>query len=423
MKRKRYLLVGLVLGGVIGWTLGFLRLPYIEKNCSFLLGFIAALAFVSLGLILPAAWNGSFLPGLIGKKTATEDSKSARTRTFVWSVLVGVLLLGGIVNGFMLYRRDESFNLQIQTQDKKMEEMKAMLASLTKSDLEPLLHSMLEDIDKELKRNPGRTLSDSTIDRIATLSFAFKPFNYIKDDSLSKQACSPERGQLLQALVLMNIDSGTFTRIKRNTLFAWADLRKKDLRGFDLSGINLMEANLDGADLSGTNLKGADMREANLWGANLNRADLSGTDLKRADLRWAQLNEANLTLANLNGANLSNAQLIKADLTGASFQRAQSAGALLNQAILTNAGLAGTNLSKANLRQAELTETDLRSVNLSEADVVGVTINRTIVSKNWPDKMKEWQPMGMKELQELYTVVNDTADKFKSPLYRLKKNK
>jgi hypothetical protein len=54
MKRKRYLLVGLVFGAVIGWALGFLRLPYLEKNDSFLLGFISALAFVSLVLLLLA---------------------------------------------------------------------------------------------------------------------------------------------------------------------------------------------------------------------------------------------------------------------------------------------------------------------------------------------------------------------------------
>ena len=68
MKGKNGLLIGLVFGIMIGWALGFLRLPYIEKNFSFLLGFIAALVFVSLLLLLLATWNRNFLFGLMGKK-------------------------------------------------------------------------------------------------------------------------------------------------------------------------------------------------------------------------------------------------------------------------------------------------------------------------------------------------------------------
>ena len=61
MKGKRYLLIGLVFGIMIGWALGFLRLPYIEKNFSFLLGFIAALVLVSLLLVLLNVWNQNLL--------------------------------------------------------------------------------------------------------------------------------------------------------------------------------------------------------------------------------------------------------------------------------------------------------------------------------------------------------------------------
>ncbi len=417
MKGKKYLLFGLIFGVILGWVLGFLRLPYIEKNYSFLLGFIAALVLVALLLLLLSVWNRDFLPALIGKKTATIGSKSTRTYSFVWIMPVGIIVLGGVL-GYNWYA---SLQQQIQDQQKSIHEI-AALAVVQKNDLKPLLSSLLEDISKELKQNPGRILSDTTFDRIAALSFAFKPYKSIIGDSLSQQESSPERGQLLQALVLMNIDTGTFGRIKRKTAFAWADLRGADLKGLDLSGINLAHANLESADMSGINLKEADLKEANLWGANLNRANLRNADLKRADLRWAQLNEANLTLANLSGANLSNAQLMKADLTDATVRRAQSVGALFNEAILSSIDFAGTNLAKANFSRAELSDSDMRTVDLTMADLSGVILNKATVNKEWPQKLQEWQPVGLKVLQETYTTVNDTVDVFKRPLYRLNKN-
>lgn len=419
MKGKRYLLIGFVFGLVIGWALGFLRLPHIEKNCSFLLGFITALALTSLALMLFNAWNSIFLSGLTGKKTVTGASKSTRTHTFIWIILVSVLLLGSFMSGFAVYRRIGSFKLQIHNQDKQLQEMAALAELAKKQNLEPLMRSVLDDVGEELKR--GSTLSDTTIARIADLSFFFKPYRFIDGDSLSAKAYNPERGQLLQALILMHVDTGSFARIKRKALFAGADLQGANLKGLDLSGINLHEANLKNADLAGANLSGANLGGANLWGANLNGANLGNADLKRADMSWAQLNKATLALANLNGANLTNAQLRNADLYDATVQWAQSGGAFFNEANMTSVNFLGTNLTKVNLKQANLIDTDLRRVDLSEANLLGVRLNKALVDKDWVEKLKKWQPVGIKELQENYSVVNDTFDKWKIPMYRLKK--
>lgn len=422
MKEKKYLLIGLVFGIVMGWVLGFLRLPQLEKNCSFLLGFIAALAIVSLVLLLLNAWNRNFLLGLMGKKTVSEDSKSPPIHPFVWIILLGILVLGGVVGGLTVYRQTESFKLQIQNQDQKILDMETLLDSVKRNDLKPLTRIILEDVGEELKRNPGRRLSETTIARIADLSFSFKPYQYIQEDSLSKKALSPERGQLLQALVFMNIDSGSFAQIIQSGIFARADLRGARLKGSDLSGINLQEANLRDADLSGANLKGADLKKANLWGANLNQANLNNANLIDVELSWAQLNEATLRLANLNGANLTNAQLRKADLYDANFQRAEAGGALFNEANLTSVNFYGTRLIRANLSQANLSYSDLRKTNLSEADLVGARLNKALIDAYWLENLIEWKPTGVKELRENYTIVTDTFNVEKRPLYRLRKN-
>jgi uncharacterized protein YjbI with pentapeptide repeats len=421
MKGKKHLLVGLVFGILIGWVLGFLRLPYIEKNTSFLLGFITSLIFVSLLSLLLTVWNRRFLHGLLSNKEVTRDAQSTPKTILIWMVLTGVVVLGSIVSSLIIYRQNKSFKLQIQNHNSEMQKMKAAVELLQKTNQVPLMSSILEEVGEELKRNPARTLTDATINRIAALSSFLKPYQFIEQDSLSKKKYSKERGQLLQALLLMNINPRSFTQIKLSVVFAEAYLSGADLKGLDLSGINLKEAYLKDVDLSSANLKSANLGGANLWGANLNQANLSNADLQMADLRWAQLNEATLSLANLNEASLLNAQLRKADLNHASFRFAQSGGAMFNEANLTNVILQGSNFTKANLSQADLSDSQLGGINLSEANLIGVQLSNAMVDGDWPEKLKEWHPIGEKELSKSYILERGTFGKFNNPVSLLRK--
>lgn len=422
MKGKKQLLLGLVFGILIGWVFGFLRFPYLEKNVSFLLGFIASLIFVSLLLMIWVVWNRRSLHGLIAQKEGARDSQSTSKTLLIWMVLSGIVALGSIVIGLNIYRENRSFKLQIQNHDSEMLKMKATIELLQKTNQEPFMSSILEEVGEELRRNPARTLTNATINRIAALSFSFKSYPSFEHDSLSKKRYSTERGQLLQALILMNVDPRSFAQIKRSAVFAEADLRGAGLKGLDLSGINLKDAHLKDADLSGADLRNANLGGANLWGANLNRANLSNADLKHADLRWAQLNEATLAMANLYGANLLNAQLKKADLNHANFRWVQSVGALFNEANMTNMDLFGNNSTKANLSQANLSASELRGIILSDANLVGTQLNNVIVDANWQERLNKWQPIGGKELSKNYSVVGGAFDKNKRPAHQLIKN-
>jgi uncharacterized protein YjbI with pentapeptide repeats len=402
---KRQLLLGLVFGIMIGWVFGFLRFPYIEKNTSFLLGFIAALVFVSLLLMILNVRNKRFLHSLLANKEVGRNTERTPKPIFIWRVLAGVVVLGSLVSSLIIYGQNKSLKFQIQNHDKEKQDMKALVELVQKNNQEPLMSSILYEVGEELKRHPARKLTDDLINRIVALSASLKSYESIGHDSLPKKKYNTERGQLLKALILMNIDSSSFAQIKRQAVFAEADLRGSDLKGADMSGINLKEAHLKDADMSRANLKGAHLGGANLWGANLNKANLSNADLLLADLRWAQLNEATLILANLNGVNLQNAQLIKADLNHASFQRAQSGGALFNEANLTNVNLVGSNFTKVNLSQANLSNSELRGIILSEANLIGVQFDDATVVENWLEKLKEWRPIGGKELSKNYTVV------------------
>jgi uncharacterized protein YjbI with pentapeptide repeats len=423
MKATRNVLIGLLLGAAIGWFLGFLRLPGIEKFPSFILGFIACMLLLLLVLTVLIAWNKhTYLLRMIGKTAATKDSNTVtRTYSILWILVAVFIVCGGLLSSFLIYQQGRFFKTQLQNQNRKISELSVLIESGRKGSQVILMSNLLKNVEEELKQN--NTLSDAVIARIAALSFSFKPYKYLEGDSLSGKEYSPERGQLLMALLLMKIDTGSFTKIKQRTTFAGADLRGADLKNADLSYSTLGSANFKETDLSDANLKNADLNDANLWGANLNRANLSGADLKRSDLRWATLNETNLKFANMNGAQLSGAQLIKADIQQAFVQYADLGGTLFNDANLSGVNFLGTKMNKVNFNNADLSRADLRMSNLDEAILLGTELNKALVDSNWVEKLNDWRLTGSKEIQSSYHVISDSLDQWKHPVYHLRKIK
>jgi uncharacterized protein YjbI with pentapeptide repeats len=409
MKAARNLFIGVILGAVIGWSLGFLRFPYIEKNSSFLLGFIACLAFVSLTLILLFIWKkNSLLVRLISKSPTTQNSNNAtRTYSVIWILISAFIVFGGLISSFLIYRQNELFETKTQDQKKRIQEQSELIESVRRSSLNILMNDILDKVDDDLKNNPGGKLSDKTIASIvAAFNYTFIPYRYWEGDNLSEKKLSPEKGQFLLALCTKNIDSSSFNKIKLNAHFFGADLRKGDLRRVDLSGADLKDADLSGADLSGAILKGADLRKANLRGAHVNKANLVGADLRRAVLSWAELNGAQLDSANLNGADLTNAQLRKADLRKATFRAAKLDGALLNEANMEGVVLIDVSMKKVNLTRADLTKADVNRANFNEAIMTETELTELLnVDKDWFEKLNGWHITGAKEIQEHYKIV------------------
>lgn len=396
----------------MGWALGFLRFPYVEKNSSFLLGFIACFAFVSLTLILLFIWKkNSLLVRLISKTPATQNSNNiTRSYTVIWILVSAFIVFGGLISSVLIYKQNKLFETKTQDQNKRIREQSELIESVRRSSLVILMNDILDKVDDDLKNNPDGKLSDKTIASIvAAFNYTFIPYRYWEGDSLSEKKLSPEKGQLLLALLIKNIDSTSFDKIKRNALFYGADLRGAKLIGVDLSGSDLKDADLKDADLSGADLRGSDLRGANLGGANLNKANLSRADLRRADLSWAELNEIVLDSANLNGADLTNAQLRKADLRRAKFQVAKLDGALLNEANLEGGYIVDASLVKANLTRVNLTKADANRANFNEAIMTEIELTNTDVDKDWFKKLKDWQIIGAKEIQKSYKIVQYEA--------------
>jgi uncharacterized protein YjbI with pentapeptide repeats len=166
---------------------------------------------------------------------------------------------------------------------------------------------------------------------------------------------SPERGQILLALVNAGID------IQENYTFERAFLPNALLMDATLPKITLSEADLSGSNLSRTNLQKANLARANLLNAGLWHTDLTEAYILYAYLAYSNLAQAILVRANLSYSDLSFAGLEDADLRDAALQESN-----LTQADLARTKLTQANLYKTNFSMALLWKTSLhRAVNLN----------------------------------------------------------
>lgn len=407
MKARREIITGIVsgvAGMALGWAAGYLRLPYIEINSSILPWVFTCLALVCCVIFLI----------ILRRKNSLSAPKIS-----VGMILLFILAIGGFAGSFFMYRQNAELRTQLRDRDKNIRELSDMLAFSGSGELAPLMDGILSELDHNLKLHPGDVLNDTIINKLKTLSLSFQPRKFYAGDSLTEKKISPERGQLLIGLILLDIDSASFDRIKRAVTFSGANLFKADLHGADLRNADLSGVYLKEANLSGANLSEANLSDADLWGAKLDTAILMGTDLKRTDLRWAQFNGANMREANMNGAKMSGAQFIKADLYKAFIQWADMSGVMLNNADFQYADLMGTVLQKTNFHDADLSHADLRLTNLKEADLSNTRLHKAIVDSTWNNKLPELRITGAREIHEAYELENDTADQWKNPLFRL----
>jgi len=425
MKEKRNLLISIGLSAILGWTLGFLRLPFLEKNFSFLLGFIACLALVLLGLLIGSVWEkNNFLPYLFSKNSDTPNTFTKNT--FLAIFTLSLIIVGGFASSFLFFQQTKFSKIQAEQQHKKLAEQFELEATTRKSNSLILMNSLFDKIEEELKSHPKRMLSDEIIERIAALNYSFEPYQYFDGEKFSEKKWSRERGQLLLSLAKMKIDTNSFNQIKSKVSFLGADLKNANLAGADLSNTDLREANFDHANLVGANLSKANLEKASMQKANLSEAKLNETNLKNSTLQWTEFQAAELAGVFLNGANLSNAKLRKVDLIGADLRWANLSNVFLTGANLSNANLLETNLSQTNLEQANFTEANLittvfNGANLTGANLTEANLLAAKVEEDWLEKLDKWQVIGTKEIQASYKIGEDALPQYQYKLLKIKK--
>ena len=195
------------------------------------------------------------------------------TRLGIFSFLIALIpLILLFQQNILISQQTEILQSQdslLRSQNEKIDIQIKLSEADRLSSLNVLLGNLLDQITIELAdtiNNKQRNLKAETVGRIAALSQSFKPYKYYNDTSLIKKPLSPEKGQLLLAIVNSDLSHNTYDSIFRKSIFMQADL----------SGANLRGTLLRGALLRGANLMGADLREADLRRANLEGANLSG---------------------------------------------------------------------------------------------------------------------------------------------------
>jgi uncharacterized protein YjbI with pentapeptide repeats len=189
-----------------------------------------------------------------------------------------------------------------------------------------------------------------------------------------KGSMSPERGELLEALIAA---TKRLPNLERFVHLVYGEAP-------------FYQADLEKAILLGANLRGAMLNEANLTEANLREADL-----ENAQLNNAILDQAFVTNARLFASNLSNAS---------------AKGTLFNASDLKN----------ANFSAADLTEADLRGVNsLVNANFTeAILLNVKVSDPNWLAKMDDQNITGWNDLRSKY-IVDNTEQRDANGVYYL----
>lgn len=413
MTRRLIHILLLFLCMLLGWVLGYMKMPYIDRNDEFWIGVVGCLGLIGFMISLFRIWK-------IYKGTNPEETEhSSLTGSLIKSLtnsnfLVSIIIIALICACLFSYNHNRQINEELKQTQAALEDLK----SNTNIEQQRINISLLSDLINDLDSNQNyihHTLTrNHMVERIVSLSSSFK-INRVWDFANKVNvSLSEERGLLLLALLKTNMDSTFFNKIKANVSFYGADLRNADLHGLDLSGIDLKYANLEYANLQGVNLNDANLNGANLMGVNLNKATLVGANLISAKLNWAKVNEVNLNHANLDGSDFSNALVQNSNLDNASIIKAILCYAIFKESNLNACLLVGSNMSNANFSNAILTNSHIDETNLGNT-----ILDNILIKENWLKKLKENNNSGVNTILEKYYMIQARIHIQDTNIYKL----
>jgi len=328
------IVIAFFLGAIIAGTLVYLALPILAEYVNeLLIVFVALIGLLAILALIFTTYKEFFFKLFFGISKADLDDVQESSRSMFqnavkkdwlaasedfnlvskkggawyawlsyrrWVVTVFYTLFlafAGLLGSVLLYNQNQLLEIQntkLERQNEKIDAQIELEESSRRGNLIVMMSNVMDEISKELqqnkeKRDSSRKISKQLISRISALSYAFRPYRFWQDSSLIESPLSPERGQLLLALVNSNLNPSTYSDIYRKATFK--------------------QAALDGATLPETNLITAPLESANLFKAVLINADLSYATLINADFRKSYLQNTSLYKANLKNADLREAEL------------------------------------------------------------------------------------------------------------------
>jgi uncharacterized protein YjbI with pentapeptide repeats len=287
----------------------------------------------------------SELPRNVSRDTMAEVTSHLIwriTRLGVFAIMVAAVpLMVLLLQTYILSIQNEKLDYQnrlIANQNHRLDQQIQLEEGNRRSSFIFMMSNIMDKIDEELKTNgPGnRGLSDELIGRIVSLSQALMPYRYLENDQLTEFPLSPERGQLLFALINSLLDRETYDKIFERANFSFADLKEANFTGAYLRRANLSHAYLPDANFKDADLEFVNLSRARLPNAYFENTYMHGVQLERADLRKSSLINVDLQGSNLYKADLSHA-FINGDFSEANFEGVVVQDAEIDFALLSNA--------------------------------------------------------------------------------------
>lgn len=285
------------------------------------------------------------LPRDVKKETLADVSSGLiyrLTRIGAFAIVVGLVpLLILFTQTWILNNQNDKLEQQnnlILSQNQLLDQQINLEEGNRRSSFIFLMSNIMDKIDEELKNNKrgSRILSEELIGRIVSLSHAFRPYRYLENNALIEKPLSPERGQLLYALVNSELELKTYDRIFEKANFSYADLQEANFSGAYLQGVNLAHSNIKRGNFKDAILNLANCQESNLERCIFDNTEMRGANFRQADLQFSEWYDVLAQKLNLSFANVAEA-FFNGDFSEAELEGVLLHNATLNYVVLRNA--------------------------------------------------------------------------------------
>ena len=343
------IVIAFFLGAILAGTLVQFALPVLAEYVNeLLIGFIAVISVLTIIAFIFTVFKEFFFKLFFGiskadladvKKSAdsmavnavmqnweaaSQDFKVVSAKGSAWYAWLSYrrwvvtvfytlfLAFAGLLGSVLLYNQNQLLGKQNDKIDAQIE----LEESSRRGNLIVMMSNVMDEISRELQQNQengdsSRKISEQLIGRISALSYAFRPYRFWQDSTLIKNPLSPERGQLLLALVNSNLNPSTYNDIYRKATFKQASLDNVSLTETNLITVLLQNANLFNADLINADLSYALLKDADLKKSYLQNTNFYKSNLENADLREADLENTDLSYARLAGVKVKEVNWIE----------------------------------------------------------------------------------------------------------------
>lgn len=193
---------------------------------------------------------------------------------------IQIIILGfvGIFGSILLLNQNEL----IKKQNYRLAQQTYLQEAERRSSLVFLMSNIFDKMDIELKHesNTDRKLSDELIGQIASLSISFKPYRYLRGDSLIVNSLSPERGQLLLTLVNSKLNVGTLHSIYYQGNFKYTDLSNTTITQPHFQAIDMSNSSFENTKLVNTTFYETTLINCNFENAKIvGNSSIGGSDI------------------------------------------------------------------------------------------------------------------------------------------------